>query len=77
MNSLICPACNTALDSRSREVSCSQCQVLYRVRALCPACQQELERLKACGAVDYFCNHCNCLVSKRSVIFEATPAAQP
>ena len=54
MNSLICPACNTALDSRSREVSCSQCQARYRVRALCPACQQELERLKACGAVDYF-----------------------
>ena len=38
-----------------------------------PACGQELERLRACGAVDYFCNHCNTLVSKRTVLFEAQP----
>ena len=39
----------------------------------CPTCQHELERLRACGVVDYFCNHCNSLVSKRSVQFELTP----
>jgi hypothetical protein len=27
-----------------------------------------LERLKACGAVDYFCNHCNTLKSKSKVL---------
>ncbi|MGL5706821.1 MAG: zinc-ribbon domain-containing protein, partial [Aeromonas sp.] len=27
--------------------------------------------LKACGAVDYFCNHCNSLISKRAVAFKA------
>ncbi|GJA05533.1 zinc ribbon domain-containing protein [Aeromonas caviae] len=73
MNTLTCPACQGELDSRSRETTCGQCQARYRIRALCPACGQELERLKACGAVDYFCNHCNTLVSKRTVLFEAQP----
>lgn len=73
MNTLTCPACQGELDSRSRETTCGQCQAHYRIRALCPACGQELERLKACGAVDYFCNHCNTLVSKRTVLFEAQP----
>ncbi|MFK8772475.1 MULTISPECIES: zinc ribbon domain-containing protein [Aeromonas] len=75
MNTLTCPACQGELDSRSRsrETTCGQCQARYRIRALCPACGQELERLRACGAVDYFCNHCNTLVSKRTVLFEAQP----
>lgn len=74
MSMPICPACSAALDSRSSETSCVQCQAHYRIRALCPTCQQELERLRACGAVDYFCNHCNSLVSRRGVIFEVSPA---
>lgn len=73
MNTLTCPACQGELDSRSRETTCGQCQARYPIRALCPACGQELERLRACGAVDYFCNHCNTLVSKRTVLFEAQP----
>ncbi|MBL0649852.1 zinc ribbon domain-containing protein [Aeromonas caviae] len=73
MNTLTCLACQGELDSRSRETTCGQCQARYRIRALCPACGQELERLRACGAVDYFCNHCNTLVSKRTVLFEAQP----
>lgn len=73
MNTLTCPACQGELDSRSRETTCGQCQARYRIWALCPACGQELERLRACGAVDYFCNHCNTLVSKRTVLFEAQP----
>ena len=73
MNTLTCPACQGELDSRSRETTSGQCQARYRIRALCPACGQELERLRACGAVDYFCNHCNTLVSKRTVLFEAQP----
>ncbi|MGY6036717.1 zinc ribbon domain-containing protein [Aeromonas sp. AE23HZ002T15] len=76
MNPLMCPACDSGLDSRSHQTRCPQCQAAYRVRALCPTCQQELERLKACGAVDYFCNHCNSLISKRAVQFELTPAEQ-
>lgn len=74
MSHLVCPACRGELDSRSDETCCSQCQIRYRIRALCPTCQQALERLRACGAVDYFCNHCNTLVSKRRAQFEALAA---
>ncbi|EKB29650.1 MULTISPECIES: zinc ribbon domain-containing protein [Aeromonas] len=76
MSQLVCPACQGELDSRSRELTCGQCQARYQIRALCPTCRQELERLKACGAVDYFCNHCNSLVSKRAVLFEVSPLTE-
>ena len=74
MSLLTCPACHAELDSRGAEASCGQCHANYRIQALCPTCLHELERLRACGAVDYFCNHCNSLVSKRAVRFEAIPA---
>ena len=72
MNTPICPTCQAGLDGRGAEARCDQCETDYRIRALCPTCRQELERLKACGAVDYFCNHCNSLISKRAVRFEVT-----
>ncbi|MGL5091475.1 MAG: zinc ribbon domain-containing protein [Aeromonas sobria] len=71
MEALLCPSCQAELDARSKEQTCGQCQAHVRVTASCPTCQQELERLQACGAVDYFCNHCNSLVSKRAVQFKA------
>ncbi|TNJ20104.1 ubiquitin--protein ligase [Aeromonas sobria] len=71
MEALLCPSCQAELDARSKEQTCGQCQAPVRVTASCPTCQQELERLQACGAVDYFCNHCNSLVSKRTVQFKA------
>ncbi|MGL6150228.1 MAG: zinc ribbon domain-containing protein [Aeromonas sobria] len=71
MEALLCPSCQAELDARSKEQTCGQCQAHVRVTAICPICQQELERLQACGAVDYFCNHCNSLVSKRTVQFKA------
>ncbi len=39
---------------------------------LCPDCKNPVEVLKACGCNDYFCNHCNQLVSKRKVIDSET-----
>ena len=45
MSHLHCPACQGELDSRSRETTCSQCQARFQIRALCPTCRQELERL--------------------------------
>ncbi len=71
MEALLCPSCQAELDACSKEQTCGQCQAHVRVTAICPTCQQELERLQACGAVDYFCNHCNSLVSKRTVQFKA------
>lgn len=74
MEALLCPSCQAELDARSKEQTCGQCQAHVRVTAICPTCQQALERLQACGAVDYFCNHCNSLVSKRTVQFKAALA---
>ncbi|MCX0431293.1 zinc ribbon domain-containing protein [Aeromonas veronii] len=71
MAALLCPSCQAELDTRSKEQTCGQCRTAVHVTAICPTCQQELERLKACGAVDYFCNHCNSLISKRTVQFKA------
>jgi len=35
---------------------------------ICPDCENQIEVIKACGCNDYFCNHCNQLVSKSRVI---------
>jgi hypothetical protein len=35
---------------------------------ICPDCLNPVETIKACGCRDYFCNHCNQLVSKRRVV---------
>ena len=35
---------------------------------LCPHCHQEVELIAACGATNYFCNHCKKLVSSKAVI---------
>ena len=40
------------------------------MKSLCPDCLKPVEVIKACGCRDYFCNHCNQLVSKRRVIQE-------
>ncbi|WP_410498301.1 zinc ribbon domain-containing protein [Chitinibacter sp. S2-10] len=36
-------------------------------KPLCPDCGKEIEVLKACGAISYFCNHCNELKSSARV----------
>lgn len=36
----------------------------------CPTCQQELEVIAACGATNYFCNHCKKLVSSKAALTE-------
>ena len=34
----------------------------------CPTCFQELEELKGCGSLSYFCKTCNCLVSRKKIV---------
>lgn len=34
----------------------------------CPDCHQEVEIVAACGATNYFCNHCKKLISSKKVI---------
>lgn len=37
-------------------------------KVYCPTCKGELELIAACGATNYFCNHCKKLVSSKSVL---------
>lgn len=66
---LTCPDCGGALELRSGMAHCGACQRDFSVIARCPDCQQPLEVLKACGAVDYFCQHGHGLISKKCALF--------
>ncbi len=63
MSDNICPTCQTELAWENGYV-CHCCQTRYRKTADCPQCGHELQKLQACGAASYFCNHCNELKSK-------------
>ncbi|BDH44941.1 hypothetical protein TUM12370_09850 [Salmonella enterica subsp. enterica serovar Choleraesuis] len=68
---LICPSCHQALAEPEEGKPCTHCGASYRLAACCPECRKPLEVLKACGAVDYFCQHGHGLVSKKSVLWLA------
>lgn len=71
---ITCPSCQQeGLDPRWNEATCSHCAKQFTIVAFCPACHVELERLQACGAVDFFCNSCNSMVSKRQAEYQITP----
>ncbi|ASN84645.1 hypothetical protein F9U42_01185 [Pectobacterium versatile] len=52
---------------------CTACQQDYLREAACPECKHSLQELKACGAVDYFCQQ-HGMISKRRVVFSYAPA---
>ncbi|MDV3428010.1 MAG: zinc ribbon domain-containing protein [Bacillota bacterium] len=37
----------------------------------CPECFSELTEISGCGSVSYFCDKCNCLISKKKIISES------
>ncbi len=55
------------------ELSCPECHALGHLQACCSDCCQPLEPMKACGAIQYFCNHCRKLVSKSSLVWRNQP----
>ncbi|WP_220718412.1 zinc ribbon domain-containing protein [Agarivorans litoreus] len=63
-----CPECDGQLQHEHDHWLCGACHHKFSQRVHCDKCDAELEKLKACGAVDYFCNSCNELKSKRAVI---------
>ncbi|MBJ8365019.1 zinc ribbon domain-containing protein [Citrobacter cronae] len=65
--SIICPDCHAELESQNGAARCESCQKDFQLEARCPECHQPLEVLKACGAVDYFCQHGHGLISKKRV----------
>ncbi|BBU81963.1 hypothetical protein EIMP300_33630 [Escherichia coli] len=64
---LNCPTCKTPLERNGETAHCATCDKDFTVQALCPECHQPLQVLKACGAVDYFCQHGHGLISKKRV----------
>ncbi len=66
---LNCPICHSALEQQGEQGHCAHCQQEFALQALCPECHKPLEVLKACGAVDYFCQNGHGLISKKRVEF--------
>ncbi|WP_227319154.1 zinc ribbon domain-containing protein [Cedecea davisae] len=64
-----CPACKKELKQTDGGARCDTCDKDFRLEALCPDCHKPLEVLKACGAVDYFCQNGHGLISKKRVEF--------
>ncbi|PXW49389.1 zinc ribbon protein [Klebsiella oxytoca] len=62
-----CPVCHTPLDVQANIAHCDRCAKDFIVEARCPDCHKPLEVLKACGAVDYFCQNGHGLISKKRV----------
>lgn len=75
MNGLVCSECNGLLEKTGKvNLYCPECDIHYGVKSHCGQCGDELERLIACGAVDFWCNKCNELKSKSSADYELIPA---
>lgn len=66
---LNCPSCNHPLEQNGGQAYCASCHQDFTLTPLCPECHQPLEVLKACGAVDYFCQNGHGLISKKRVEF--------
>lgn len=64
---LHCPQCQHVLDQDNGHARCRSCGEFIEMKALCPDCHQPLQVLKACGAVDYFCQHGHGLISKNAL----------
>lgn len=64
-----CPMCQNELVPIVAGVHCEHCHQDFKLEAYCPDCHTRLSVLKACGAVDYFCQHGHGLISKKRVAF--------
>ncbi|WP_312074362.1 zinc ribbon domain-containing protein [Atlantibacter sp.] len=64
-----CPHCHQPVDVSATVAHCEHCHQDINLEARCPDCHQPLQVLKACGAIDYFCQHGHGLISKKRVEF--------
>lgn len=70
MIELKCPKCKHELvRSGVQKRYCASCDVHFKLNAACEKCGDQLERLQACGAVNFWCNTCNELKSKKTAIY--------
>ncbi|RYC42722.1 zinc ribbon domain-containing protein [Pectobacterium zantedeschiae] len=71
---VLCPDCHSTMTWQTDgSFLCAACQQHYLRDAECPECKHLLQELKACGAVDYFCQQ-HGMISKRRVVFRYIPA---
>ncbi|BES85709.1 zinc ribbon domain-containing protein [Pectobacterium araliae] len=71
---VLCPDCQHSLVWQpDGSFLCEHCLQHYQREARCPECKHSLQELKACGAVDYFCQQ-HGMISKRRVVFSYAPA---
>ncbi|HHS9724836.1 zinc ribbon domain-containing protein [Raoultella planticola] len=68
---LACPICHAPLARQDHNAHCQHCAKDFALEARCPDCHKPLEVLKACGAVDYFCQNGHGLISKKRVEWAA------
>lgn len=68
---LACPICRAPLAVEDQNARCQHCTKEFALQARCPDCHKPLEVLKACGAVDYFCQNGHGLISKKRVEWAA------
>ena len=67
---LNCPKCNgEVVRSGDFKRHCDACDIDFEIHIACKDCGEQLERLKACGAVSFWCNKCNELKSKSTAIY--------
>ncbi|MEN3752214.1 zinc ribbon domain-containing protein [Mangrovibacter yixingensis] len=62
-----CPECQGECTQQGEQWVCEKCHETMVLQPLCPECHKPLEVLKACGAVDYFCQNGHGLISKKRV----------
>ncbi|MFV0261811.1 MAG: zinc ribbon domain-containing protein [Kluyvera sp.] len=70
----ICPTCQASLEVQGQQAHCAHCDKTFTLEPRCPECHKPLEVLKACGAVDFFCQNGHGLISKKRV--EWVPAGE-
>ena len=67
---LSCPECQTELTHNGESKRhCEHCHADFILNISCPQCEQPLQRLKACGAVSFWCDECNELKSKSTAVY--------
>ena len=64
-----CPNCEKQLLQTDSGTHCESGQEDFHLQGRGPDCHKPLEVLKACGAVDYFCQNGHGLISKKRVEF--------
>lgn len=74
MRDLACPSCQQTMAYQGKFVyRCDDCEQTYHAEVHCQQCGDRLALLKACGAVDFFCNQCNEMKSKSSADYRLAP----